>query len=59
MCYKTCYFFILGSNQYAHLRLLFDLSSVPSNYHTTQWQTLLQNVIIDSLLKVSNPTPSE
>ena len=51
--------FILGSKQYAYLRLLFDLSNVPSNYYTAQWQTSLQNVIFHTLLNVSSSTPSE
>ena len=58
MCYKTCSFFILGNKQYAYLRLLFDLSNVPSNYYTAQWQTSLQNVIFHTLLNVSSSTPS-
>ena len=45
---------VLVSRQYGHVRLIFQTTSLDSNYHTHEWQKKLQMIVHDKLQTVRN-----
>ena len=45
---------VLVSRQYGHVRLIFQTTSLDSNYHTYEWQKELQMIVHDELQTVRN-----